>query len=96
VPLTLQPRPSLPEAADLFRLLGAPARLRLLLLLADRGEVCAGDLAAAAGQSPSAGHAQLGLLRRGGVVTSRRQGQRVYYRLGSPLVAALLRQVRAR
>jgi DNA-binding transcriptional ArsR family regulator len=82
-----------PKAAGLFRLLGDPARLRLLLLLADRGEVCAGDLAVAAGQSPSAGHARLGLLRRGGVLTSQRQGQRVYYRLSSPLVAGLLLRV---
>jgi ArsR family transcriptional regulator len=93
VPRTRPPRPSLPEAADLFRLLGDPARLRLLLLLAARGEVCAGELAAAAGRSPSAGNAHLGLLRLAGVVAPRREGQHVCYRLSSPFVAEVLRGV---
>jgi DNA-binding transcriptional ArsR family regulator len=94
VPRTRPPRPSLPEAADLFRLLGDPARLRLLLLLADRGEVCAGDLAAAGGWSPSVGAGHLMRLRLAGVVAPRREGHWVYYRLGSPFVAGLLRHIR--
>jgi ArsR family transcriptional regulator len=85
---------SLPEAAQLFRLLGEPTRLRLLLLLADRGEASVGDLAAAAGRSQPAASLHLGLLRRAGVVTSRREWKRVYFRLSSPFAAALLRRVR--
>jgi ArsR family transcriptional regulator len=78
----------------LFRALGGPTRLRLLLLLAARAEVSVNDLAEAAGRSLPATSNQLGLLRRCGVVTSRRAGKRVYYRLHSPLVAELLPQVR--
>jgi DNA-binding transcriptional ArsR family regulator len=93
VPRTRPPRLPLPEAARLFRLLGEPTRLRLLMLLAARGEVSAGDLAAATNRSQSASCIHLGLLRRGGVVISRRVGRRVYYRLSSPRAAALLRRV---
>jgi ArsR family transcriptional regulator len=88
-------RPSLPEAARLFRLLGDPVCLRLLLRLADRGEACVADLAAATGRSQSATSTRLGLLRLAGVVAPRREGKCVYYRLSSPLAAALLRRVRA-
>jgi DNA-binding transcriptional ArsR family regulator len=77
----------------LFRALAGPTRLRLLVLLAARAEVSVSDLAEAAGRSLPATSLQLGLLRRGGVVTSRRAGKRVYYRLHSPLVAELLPQV---
>jgi DNA-binding transcriptional ArsR family regulator len=65
----------------------------MLLLLLDRGEAPAGDLAAASGRSQSVASGHLALLRWGGVVQSRREGHRVYYRLTSPFVAALLRQV---
>jgi ArsR family transcriptional regulator len=82
------------EGARLFRLLGEPTRLRLLLLLAARAEVSVTDLAEAAGRSLPVTSLQLGLLRRRGVVTSRQAGKRVYYRLHSPLVAGLLRRVR--
>jgi DNA-binding transcriptional ArsR family regulator len=95
VPPTRPPRPSLPEAARLFRLLGEPTRLRLLVLLAARGEVSVGELAAAAGRSQSVACAQLGMLCLAGVVASRREGHWVYYRLSSPVAAALLRRVRA-
>jgi DNA-binding transcriptional ArsR family regulator len=66
----------------------------MLLLLADRGEVSAGDLAAAGGWSPSVGAGHLMRLRLAGVVTSRREGHWVYYRLSSAVAAALLRRVR--
>jgi ArsR family transcriptional regulator len=77
----------------LFRALAGPTRLRLLVLLAARAEVSVSDLAEAVGRSRQATSTQLGLLRRRGVVTSRRAGKRVYYRLHSPLAAELLRQV---
>jgi ArsR family transcriptional regulator len=88
-----QPSLSLAEAAQLFRLLGEPTRLRLLLLLADRGESSVGALTEAVGLSEPTTSAHLRQLRLPGVVTSRREGHRVYYRLTSPFVAELLRQV---
>ena len=94
----LRQRPSplpVPEAARLFHLRSDPTRLRMLQALVGRGEMTAADLGEAAGRSRSAVSINLGLLRRGGVVASRRVGQWAYYRLSSPLAAALLRRVRA-
>jgi ArsR family transcriptional regulator len=89
-----QPHLSAGDVARLFRLLGDQGRLRMLLLLASRGEVSAGDLAEAIRRSQSSASVQLGLLRLAGVVASRREGRRVYYRLSSPFAAALLQRVR--
>jgi ArsR family transcriptional regulator len=93
VPRQQPQRLSVPEAADLFRVLGDPRRLRLLLFLADRGEAFVGDLEAASGLPPLTIDYHLLRLRLAGVVMPRREGHRVYYRLSSPFVADLLRQV---
>jgi DNA-binding transcriptional ArsR family regulator len=78
----------------LFRALGEPTRLRLLLVLATRGEAPVGALAEATGQSYATISNHLLQLRLTGVVTPRRDGKLVYYRLCSRFVAALLRRVR--
>jgi DNA-binding transcriptional ArsR family regulator len=65
----------------------------MLMLLAGRGEVFVTSLAECSGRAQSTTSFQLGLLRRAGVVTSRRAGKRVYYRLGSPFAAEPLRRV---
>jgi ArsR family transcriptional regulator, lead/cadmium/zinc/bismuth-responsive transcriptional repressor len=83
--------PQVNLAAQLFRLLGDPARLRILLALGDRGEARAGDLTAAAGLSRTATAHHLMVLRMGGLVEGRRAGKRVFYRVASPLALKLLR-----
>jgi DNA-binding transcriptional ArsR family regulator len=87
-------RLSLPGAARLFRLLGNPARVRMLLELARVGEACSTALAAAAGcnQSPASNH----LLRlcHAGLVEARRVGKRRLYRLAPGLTRSLLGLVR--
>jgi DNA-binding transcriptional ArsR family regulator len=84
---------SVPDAAQLFRLFGSPARLRLLLLLRDGGEMGVGDLVAAAGQDRRTVGGHLTLLRLGGVVGRRQAGRRSFYRVASPWVAEVLRDV---
>jgi DNA-binding transcriptional ArsR family regulator len=87
------PPPSVEEAAQLFRLLGEPARLRVLLALSAKGEARPSDLAAAAGLTRAATVYHLMMLRRGGVVGTRRAGQQVFYRVTSPPVLRLLGEV---
>jgi ArsR family transcriptional regulator len=94
VPRTRPPRPPLPDAARLFRLLGEPTRLRLLVLLAARGEASVGDLADALGGPRSNISWHLMQLRRGRVVGYRREGQKIFCRLSSPFAAEVLRRVR--
>ena len=84
---------SLRQAADLFALLADETRLRLALALASRGEAHVEDLGEGVGMSQSAVSYHLGLFRRGGLASVRRDGQYHYYRLTAPVVADLLRLV---
>ena len=78
------------SVAELFRLLGDPARVRLLYALLEAGELCVCDLAATTGiPETSVSHA-LRLLRTAGVVRNRRDGRMVYYRLADAHVRMLL------
>lgn len=77
------------DVADVLSLLGEPHRLTLLLALRG-GELCVHDLAATTGQSESATSHALKLLRARRVVSPRRDGRRVFYRLDDPHVVELL------
>lgn len=75
--------------AELFKTLGHPLRIRMLELLRT-GEVSVRDLLRELDVEPSTASQQLGVLRAGGIVDSRRADGTVYYRLRDPLVAELL------
>ena len=75
--------------AEFFRLLGHPARVRILELLSD-GERGVGDLQGALGIDSSGTSQHLGALRRGGLLESRREGTSVYYRVKDPRTFKLL------
>lgn len=78
------------RAADLFRLLGDPTRVRLLDALAVTDELCVHELAAAVGAGETRVSQALRLLRTAGVVRNRRDGRHVYYRLDDEHVRTLL------
>ena len=68
----------------LFGLLGDPTRVRILLLLC-RGEQNVSKLCAALKlPQPTVSH-HLGLLRRGGLLASRREGKAIHYGLDGKL-----------
>jgi DNA-binding transcriptional ArsR family regulator len=75
--------------AELFKTLGHPARIRLLELLSE-GERSVSELLPDVGLESSHLSQQLGVLRRAGLVTTRKQGTAVYYALAAEDVAALL------
>jgi DNA-binding transcriptional ArsR family regulator len=75
--------------AELFKTLGHPARIRILELLAE-GERSVGDLQPEVGLEASHLSQQLGVLRRAGVVTARKQGTSVFYSMSSPDMAGLM------
>jgi ArsR family transcriptional regulator len=79
-----------PEAkAEMFRSLGHPARIRVLEVLSE-GEHSVGDMQPLVGIESSHLSQQLAVLRRAGLVTTRREGTSVIYSLRSPEIAALL------
>ncbi len=79
--------------AEFFSLLGDPNRLRLLSVLAKNEELCVCDLAAALEMSESAVSHQLRALRGMRLVSYRKQGRQVFYRLLDSHVLDLYRAV---
>src|SRR6478736_6580230 len=75
--------------ADLFRALAHPARVRVLEVLVD-GERSVGELGPLVGIELSHLSQQLGVLRRAGLVTTRKERSNVFYALRDPEIAALL------
>ncbi len=75
--------------AEFFRMLGHPVRIRVLELLQDR-PMPVRDLLAAIEVEPSGLSQQLAMLRRSGIVSSRREGSTVVYALASGDVADLM------
>lgn len=93
----LATRKQLPSAATIdaasafLTAIGDPTRLRIVAALAIR-ELCVCDLAATLGLSQSAVSHQLRLLRRLGIVRSRRAGRLVYYALDDEHVSTVFDQ----
>ena len=75
--------------ADLFRALGHPARIRILEVLAE-GERSVGDMAPLVGIESSHLSQQLAVLRRAGLVSTRKEGSSVYYAIRDPATVELL------
>lgn len=87
-----QPRVSQVKA-ELFRVLGHPARVRILELLRD-GERTVGDLQQALGLDASSTSQHLAALRNRDVVVARREGKNVFYGIKDPRIAELLEVAR--
>lgn len=75
--------------AEFFRTLAHPARVRILEVLAG-GERSVGELAGEVGLSPAHLSGQLAVLRRAGLVGTRKQGTTVFYSLSWADLADLL------
>lgn len=75
--------------AELFKALGHPARVRVLEILSE-GERSVSEMQPLVGIESSYLSQQLGILRRAGIVSARRQGASVIYSLTDPLLADLL------
>ncbi|MGW8879788.1 ArsR/SmtB family transcription factor [Streptomyces mirabilis] len=75
--------------AEFFRMLGHPVRIRVLELLQD-GPMPVRALLAEIEVEPASLSQQLAVLRRSGIVTSRREGSTVVYDLVSGDVADLM------
>ena len=84
------PTEDLLRASSLFKLLGDPTRSRLLYALLEAGELCVCDLAAATGMQEATVSQSLRMLRASEVVSGRRDGRLVFYRLADAHVRMLL------
>ena len=82
----------IPMAAARFKALGDPVRLTLLAALQE-GEKSVGELALATRRNQPNVSQQLASLARAGLVDSRRDGNRVFYRSADPFVARICQTV---
>jgi ArsR family transcriptional regulator len=82
-------RPIYELKAELFRALAHPARVRALEVLAE-GERSVGELQPEVGIESSHLSQQLGVLRRAGLVTTRKEGASVIYAIRDPELVTLL------
>lgn len=79
----------LKSVADLFKILAHPDRLRLIGLL-QKTEMDVGHLHELTRISQSAVSQHLKLLRLNGIVSERREGKHIFYRITAPLVKDLV------
>lgn len=80
--------------ADLFRGLAHPLRVRILELVCAADEVPVADLLTELKLKPPHLSQHLAVLRNAGVVTARREGNSVFYRLEHPALAEMLAAAR--
>jgi DNA-binding transcriptional ArsR family regulator len=77
--------------AGVFKSLSDPTRLRIISMVSER-EFCVTDLAAALEMEQSTISHQLRDMRKLGLVSFRREGRHVFYRLDDPHVRSLFEQ----
>ena len=78
------------EASSLLKALGHEDRLLLLCQLT-QGEACVSDLEYTCGVYQPSLSQHLGVLRREGLVDTRREGKHIYYRIANDNALAVLR-----
>ena len=76
--------------ADLLRAMGNQRRLMILCKLVEHGELIVGDLAREVGLSQSAVSQHLAVMREEHLLSFRREGQTLWYRIADPRCEDLL------
>lgn len=86
--------PVFERKAEMFKALAHPARVRALEVLAE-GERSVSELQPEVGIESAHLSQQLGVLRRAGLVTTRKDGTTVHYSIKDPLLVELLAVAKA-
>lgn len=82
--------PVVDDLAGLFRVLASDTRLRILHTIARAGEVSVSDIAEEVDATSQAVSNQLQRMSDQKIVATRRDGNRIYYRLIDPCVGGLI------
>jgi DNA-binding transcriptional ArsR family regulator len=81
------------RVCEVLQTMSNPARLRILEILHTRGKTCVCELEAALGMTQSNISFHLNLLRKDGLVTNKKVGKWVFYRLNEKAVGECLRKL---
>ncbi len=77
------------HAADVLKAIAHPIRLQIVEALEGK-ELCVGDIADALGEKQAITSQQLNIMKDKGILTSRREGARMFYRIENPNVVRVL------
>ncbi len=77
------------HVAEVLKAVAHPIRLKIVELL-EAGEMCVGDIVVALGGKQAITSQQLNMMKAKGVLSRRRDGARVYYRIENKNVIKLL------
>ena len=77
------------HAAEVLKAVAHPLRLQIVEVLA-QGELSVGEIVEAVGEKQAITSQQLNLMKDKGVLASRRDGVRVYYRIENPNMTRVL------
>jgi len=77
------------RAAEVLKTVAHPLRLQVVEVLQD-GEKSVGEIVEALGEKQAVTSQQLNLMKDKGVLASRREGAKVYYRIANPNVIRVL------
>ena len=80
------------SVAAYFSVLSEPTRLKIMHAVCD-SEKSVSEIVAATGATQTNVSRHLGLMRRHGVLTRRREGNQIYYRMADPTMMELCRSV---
>jgi DNA-binding transcriptional ArsR family regulator len=89
--LNIKTRPATRKVSRLLQVIHQPARLEILLAIGS-GEACVCHLEACLGKRQAYISQHLMALRQAGIVTARRDGRNVYYRLTDPALLELIQK----
>lgn len=81
------------DVAGMLAIMANPRRLIILCRLAQAGEMTVARLMEAVGLSQSALSQHLALMREGGLLTSRKEGLNVHYRIADPRALQLMQSL---
>ncbi|MBN9121604.1 MAG: helix-turn-helix transcriptional regulator [Planctomycetes bacterium] len=87
------PDRDLDRMAAYFRMLADPSRLAILRSMIANGELSVGQAAAETGHSQANASKHLKVMAAAGVLSRRKDGLRVFYRLADPAVERVFRLV---
>ncbi|MBN1363060.1 MAG: helix-turn-helix transcriptional regulator [Sedimentisphaerales bacterium] len=77
------------HAADVLKAIAHPMRLQIVEAL-EGSEMCVGDIADALGEKQAITSQQLNIMKDKGILTSRREGAKIFYRIEDPNVVRVL------
>lgn len=80
------------SVARYFSVLGEPTRLRILHALC-KDEKCVNDIIKVTGLAQANASRHLGLMYQAGMLSRRREGTQIYYKVADPMYAELCRTV---